>query len=513
MTPEESRFASAASRALVAAFAVLLAAPAFAYVLGFARNNPASIYTIERRQPATPLPSREFLVHTPAYTRQLESVIADAFPFRIPLISGYDALKFYALGESANPSVTRGRDGWLFWDLQNYARRSSAMDSDDLSGIVAFFRARSVWCAAHGAHYVLLIAPEKSLAYPEELPSGSRLSLPTVVERLVPMLRKAGVDTVDPLPAILAAKRGGEVYSRGDTHWNGRGAYAAYGALVADLHLPDAVPGALPSEVDVTRPGDLLNLSGISGLGEDHQIDIALARPRARDVNSPKVKSARVTRIDDPRLPSAVFFSDSFGLGLAPLLAENFRRAVLIVKPAQHPFDAQLVSAERPRFVIQELIERQLTSGIATSDPNGACFTPQDGNASPRAAPPRKVQAVSAGTLATIDWVNYRPLGSNVRTAVAPDQLTTIGGWAVDAPHRTLPRAVFVRVDDRPAVRADTCLGRPDVAGALGVKVYRRSGFTVRLALSPGSHRIRVDVLSGDGSTLYRDIRPLTIDV
>ncbi len=62
-----------------------------------------------------------------------------------------------------------------------------------------------------------------------------------------------------------------------------------------------------------------------------------------------------VTEIDDPSLPRAVVFRDSFVSPLVPFLSEHFRRAVYLW---QNDFDAAVVEQEAPDVVIQEIVGR-----------------------------------------------------------------------------------------------------------------------------------------------------------
>ena len=63
-----------------------------------------------------------------------------------------------------------------------------------------------------------------------------------------------------------------------------------------------------------------------------------------------------VTVVDDPALPRAVFYRDSFGSALIPFLAEHFQRMVALweydVVPAA-------IREERPQVVIQEWVGRR----------------------------------------------------------------------------------------------------------------------------------------------------------
>ena len=64
-----------------------------------------------------------------------------------------------------------------------------------------------------------------------------------------------------------------------------------------------------------------------------------------------------MTVIDDPSLPRAVIFRDSFVSRLVPFLSEHFSRAVYLW---QNDFDANAVEQERPDVVIQEIVGRHL---------------------------------------------------------------------------------------------------------------------------------------------------------
>jgi hypothetical protein len=347
-------------------FVALLLWPVVAVALGGGRSDDAFINGIERRTVATIPP------HTDAaadYSRAVERVIADRFPLRTNMIESYDWLKFSVFDDSSSPVVMRGRDGWLFLgEPQVRAYISGAYDppNADLDYIVQVYRSRADFCRAHGARYVVAFAPDKSSVYPEYLPAGMRLNHPTVLERLVPRLRAAGVDTLDLTAAVVAAKEQGDVFSHGDTHWNARGAYAGYRVLADDLRWSGlhVIPPGVVQEVNAERGGDLLNLSGVGAIIHDHQVD-AVFPQRSYRIETPQyaqggpaVLDPNASVVDDPSLSTAVFFGDSFSIRLRPFISEGFRRVVYV--QSGQPFDDHLVVAEHPAVVIQELVERNL---------------------------------------------------------------------------------------------------------------------------------------------------------
>ena len=64
-----------------------------------------------------------------------------------------------------------------------------------------------------------------------------------------------------------------------------------------------------------------------------------------------------VTEIPGSTLPRAVVFRDSFASRLAPFLSEHFSRVVYLW---QNNFDVDVIRAERPDVVIQEIVGRHL---------------------------------------------------------------------------------------------------------------------------------------------------------
>ena len=72
-----------------------------------------------------------------------------------------------------------------------------------------------------------------------------------------------------------------------------------------------------------------------------------------------------MTEIDDPSLPRAVIFRDSFVSRLVPFLSEHFSRAVYLW---QNDFDAAAVEHEHPDVVIQEIVGRHLYNFIPSPE-------------------------------------------------------------------------------------------------------------------------------------------------
>jgi hypothetical protein len=145
----------------------------------------------------------------------------------------------------------------------------------------------------------------------------------------------------------------------------------------------------------------------------------------------------------------------------------------------------------------------------------GSCYTGDP--KAPSAPADRALYAgapeVTGTSPVVVEVVQGKMLGQHRTMAADGSAVVGISGWAVDPAAKRAAPVVLVRVDDQPLLRADTCGERADVASALGVPAYRRSGFGLRLAPVPGVHRLAFFVLGADGRTLYRDPRDLELSV
>jgi len=363
----------------------MLLAPAALAVTGHARSDATFIETTELRMPfVAPAPSAGALA-TGGWQRDAERAIGDAFPLRTNLIDAYHVVRYALLRDVSAPAIIVGQDGWLFYasEEQRYVTGAYDRSSAAIARTANAYAARAAWCAAHGIRYVFVLAPNKSTVYPGRLPPGVSFATPTLADRLVPALRARGVHVVDVRAGMrAAAQRDGAgdpsrlLYSKGDTHWNAAGAYLEYRAVMAELRgagLRDRVdPRTFTPAVEVTDGSDLIRLAGLAPVMRDSILRYRFPE-RAREVPFPSIPhdpameslSLLAMTTEDPALPNAVIFGDSFSGGLRQFLADDFDRTLTAryedVRRAQ--FDRRLVTALEPRVVIQEIVERSLVFG------------------------------------------------------------------------------------------------------------------------------------------------------
>jgi alginate O-acetyltransferase complex protein AlgJ len=195
-------------------------------------------------------------------------------------------------------------------------------------------------------------------------------------DQLFTTLQDVGV-AIDVRPSLFEAKTRERIYQKTDTHWNDRGALIAYQRLIAAVRarVPRTPPAWTDDDFDPVEtvvPGmDLAGMMGLTRVLTETDLRLAPRRPRrARVVEpagaAPTAEEGRlVTAIDDPSLPRAVIFRDSFVSRLVPFLSEHFSRAVYLW---QNDFDADVVAREHPDVVIQEIVGRHLYNFIPSPE-------------------------------------------------------------------------------------------------------------------------------------------------
>jgi alginate O-acetyltransferase complex protein AlgJ len=309
-----------------------------------------------------------------SYPANFDSWFADHFAFRKHMVRWFGESRYVWLGVSPTPSVVVGKHSFLFFavdeSIDDYANSRPFTERELLTWRESITRIRN-WCRARGIAYAFTIAPDKYLVYPEEFPDGVRQVNPmSRADQLYAAVSDTAV-AVDTRPVLNHAKSVERIYYLTDTHWNDRGAFAAYQSIINAVRAQDPrVPAPWErSDFDaVSREIEGQDLAGMMGLTHVlHEDELALVprRPRLAQVVQPKDFNPResigrlVTEIPGSTLPRAVIFRDSFTDGLVPFLSEHFSRAVYLW---QNDVDPDDILKEHADVVIQEIVSRHLYS-------------------------------------------------------------------------------------------------------------------------------------------------------
>jgi tetratricopeptide (TPR) repeat protein len=261
-------------------------------------------------------------------------------------------------------SVIEGRDGWLFLEDDGInhplksARDLTQWRQELLPKIVANAQSRNVRLQARNIPFIIILVPECATIYPETLPFGYKVELPSAAEQAASSLAALGLDVLCPSEVLRASKPQFEVFLRHDTHWTVRGAQLCYGQLM------DRVAQYLP----VPRlPEECIRFGTRFGFGD---LGIHL-RPERRGLIQTVDFIDRpvqlLANMNDQHLRSfrhaacaqgtgrLLLFRDSAANALLPFLERTFAETISIAPSPQVLDDA--VDRFQPDLVILEISE------------------------------------------------------------------------------------------------------------------------------------------------------------
>lgn len=372
MRPDTSRATWWSNALLVALSAAALCLP----VVGMSFAPTRSAIDEKRalaEWPSWPRSTEAWIELTPA----IRSYFRDHFGFRPWLVEQHARLMHGVFGVSPSPQVWKGHDGWLYY-LADGAREDLLNEPLPEGYLGAWVRAldhTEQWLRSEGIAYVVVIAPDKHVIYPQHLPGGV-VPRPgaTRIDQVVAALRaETNVEVVDLRAPLRQATSTERLFHLTDTHWNDAGAYVAYESIVGTV--ASRVPGVEPAwprerfstQHHVTSGLDLAQLLSLEAHMREERVDLAPRTPRHAAVVSP----AGATVLDevgdlvaegpDVLQPRAVIYRDSFSTAVLPFLVEHFSRTRILW---QHAVDPEVIRRERPAVVIHEIVGRRFGTHI-----------------------------------------------------------------------------------------------------------------------------------------------------
>ncbi|MEO5701075.1 MAG: hypothetical protein ABIS17_03110 [Casimicrobiaceae bacterium] len=310
---------------------------------------------------------------TAGWRRAFEAAFNDRFGGRDRLIAYHHLALAVGLGVAPVPKVMIGRNGWLFFKGEDQRaidrdfRGVVPYPADEGVRIAAELQRRHDLLAARGIPYVVLVAPDKATIYPEYLPRWVKRAPHTRLDRLFAALADhPELHVIDPRAKLRAAKPGGQVYYRTDSHWNYGGTTIAYDLLMSAVRsvvprVPHVPAEPAPYEPGDTYSGDLANLLGLPRWFEEidrlpfRKILGDATRRCARPIRDPVEPVVQGCPRDG--LPRALVYRDSMFDAMIPAVSENFSRVVYF---AGHHMTMADIDRERPDVVIEEFVERTM---------------------------------------------------------------------------------------------------------------------------------------------------------
>lgn len=313
------------------------------------------------------------------YMKQLNMYINDHYGFRNFIIRVNCMIHVNLLHTSPTRDVVLGREGWLYWDNNNYGNNlkdfygESNFSEAHLDNIIENIIKIDRFCEERGILFKIVLAPNKHTIYPEFLPLNikNRQGASTRLDQVKNYLIRNKLESVliDLRPTLVFSKNMEfhPLYYLTDTHWNQLGAFIAYTEIVKNLRLryPQIRILDIKNYRVVTKEnnglGDLAGFISMSGLLKDMEIVLEPQTPDlAKKIDSGielgwiSIKRYHIEKCNYPKL---LMFGDSFLKYLLPYLSESFSDSLYLWP---YVIDFSIIKKENPQIVILELAERNL---------------------------------------------------------------------------------------------------------------------------------------------------------
>jgi len=332
-----------------------------------------------------------------AFPGEFDAFFNDHFGLRSQMVHFRSLLHVVLLRESPKPNIVLGKHGWLL------TRPEKRLFTDNqLQQWLHVYQERQTWLKSRNIRYLLVVAPAKEDIYPEMLPNRKmRMGANSGREQFLSLLRgNTDIEILDLKPLLLSRKSQGRLFYTNDFHWSPLAAFFGYQAIIETVGkwYPSVLP-PLPTQ-DTTQDNLKVtdgNLARAIAL-EDYFVDElpvlgsipargARAIPAPASYYPPEYATPaviqdvnngilHVTVKDDPHLPTAVFFHDSFLMRSRDFYSEHFRRAMYVWN--WHPalktywntawFNPSIIEAEHPDIFIEFLITNRIYESVPLND-------------------------------------------------------------------------------------------------------------------------------------------------
>lgn len=267
--------------------------------------------------------------------------------------------------KKGNDRVSLGRDGWMFYKLEHNDldfQNAHPVTDGDLECCAQYVADLAAWCRRNNKLFYCFVAPNKHRVYGEYYENVRKVNPDSrsMCNRFIRMAAEKGVRVIYPLEDLLEAKKVGKLlYWKHDTHWNVRGAYIGYLALMKRVNEGKksyviAPPGFVPSRwyskdmesmyPDVTPDDKTLYVH--------HDMSPAIKKQGSA------LDAIGITTLTNPQKKGrVVVYRDSYLNDLAPYLGETFGEVTTIWRyhPEEGDYEKYLQHAD---IIILEAVER-----------------------------------------------------------------------------------------------------------------------------------------------------------
>lgn len=309
-----------------------------------------------------------------SFFADFESYFTEHMALRNPLVFADAKIQTTLFQESNVSGVIDGTDGWLYYSstLSDYQGTDVLSDralhnlSNNFSIVQDYLRERNI-------DFVLTIAPNKNTLYGENMPYYKSLIVNSdhSAKLLSPYLAQQEVAYLDLFN--LFEQQDEVLYLKQDSHWNRKGAFLVYDAIMDMLALPHEDYADNPPELLRDDNGDLSKMlySFYGKPEENYSYDVSDTYHYANEVDS--VEDGWIITENPDGTGTLLMFRDSFANTLIPFFSAEFETAYY-AKGEPNAMERYVESYDPDCVVIQK-VERNITNYLE----NPPILTPPEG--------------------------------------------------------------------------------------------------------------------------------------
>ncbi len=308
------------------------------------------------------------------YIQQLGNYFEKTFAFRPQMINADANIQAGVFQTSNLPSVIAGSDGWLYYSstLNDFLGKNT-MSQRAVNNAAHNLLLTQRYCEANGARFIFTVAPNKNSLYPEHMPYyyGAKASRQKNIGSFKSALELEGVNYCDLFG--LFENDDETLYLKQDSHWNNKGALAAYNKILDDASVSHSDFSDVSPVREKTHVGDLAKMLYPASAGPEYNYNYGMEKNYRYLTDTKSVEDAEIKTENSQGKGSLYMYRDSFGNALLPFFASEYGKAEFT---KAFPVNLGLeIGLQQPDTVIFEIAERNIDwfAGNPPVIPAGEC--------------------------------------------------------------------------------------------------------------------------------------------
>ena len=296
-----------------------------------------------------------------AFFSDFEAYFTEHMALRNPLVFADAKIQTTLFHESNVSGVICGTDGWLYYSstLSDYLG-TDVLSDRALYNLANNFSIVQDYLKERNIDFVLTIAPNKNTLYGEHMPyyKSYVVNPDHSAKLLAPYLAEQNVAYLDLFN--LFEQQNEVLYLKQDSHWNRKGAFLVYDAIMNQLALPHADYSDAPPVLLQDDNGDLNKMlySFYGKLEENYSYETLAEYRYANEVDS--VEDGWIITENPSGAGTLLMFRDSFANTLIPFFSAEFETAYY-AKGEPNAME-RYVESYAPDCVVIQKVERNITN-------------------------------------------------------------------------------------------------------------------------------------------------------